>query len=36
MRNLKKILCLALVLSMVLAVISGAAYTNYTDDAECD
>jgi len=34
MRNLKKILCLALVLSMVLAVISGAAYTNYTDDAE--
>ena len=34
MRNLKKILCLALVLSMVLAVVSGAAYTNYTDDAE--
>ena len=34
MRNLKKILCLALVLSMVLAVVSGAAYTNYADDAE--
>ena len=34
MRNLKKILCLALVLSMVLAVVSGAAYTNYKDDAD--
>lgn len=34
MRNLKKVLCLALVLSMVLAVVSGAAYTNYADDAD--
>ena len=34
MRNLKKILCLALVLSMVLAGVSGAAYKDYADADE--
>ncbi|MBR6556808.1 MAG: hypothetical protein IKT60_05180, partial [Clostridia bacterium] len=34
MRNLKKILCLALVLCMVLAVVSGAAYKDYADADE--
>ncbi len=35
MRNLKKVLCLALVLSMVLAVVSGAAYyRTYKDYAD--